>query len=65
MSGPSIFDNVLSTIEWIFITNCLIEVLIHLLEDFLSVEPPHRELTGLQLLIDIFEELGVPLHSSS
>ena len=60
-SSPFIFDSVSSAIEWICTTNYLVAVLMHLLDDFLSVEPPHKEPTALKLLMDIFERLGVPL----
>ena len=60
-SSPSIFDGVSSAIEWICTTNYLIDVLMHLLDDFLSVEPPYKEPNALKLLIEIFERLGVPL----
>ena len=62
-SSPSVFDSVSSATEWICTTNYLIAVLIHLLDDFLSVEPPHKEPNALKLLIEIFERLGVPLTS--
>ena len=48
-SSPFTFDSVSAAIEWICINNCLIEVLMHLLDDFLSVEP-----TALVLLKQIF-----------
>ena len=60
-SSPFIFDSVSAAIEWICINNYLIEVLIHLLDDFLSVEPPDKEPTALVLLKQIFQYLGVPL----
>ena len=44
-SSPCIFDSLSEAIEWICITNYLIEILMHLLDDFLSVQspgtPPH------------------------
>ena len=60
-SSPFIFDSVSSAIEWICTTNYLVAVLMHLLDDFLSVEPPHKKPTALKLLMEIFERLGVPL----
>ena len=62
-SSPFIFDSVSAAIEWICINNYLIEVLMHLLDDFLSVEPPDKEPTALVLLKQIFQYLGVPLAS--
>ena len=46
-SNPFIFDNVSAVVEWIDINNYPIEVLMHLLDDFLSVEPPDKEPTAL------------------
>ena len=60
-SSPSIFESVSSAIEWICTTNYLIAVLVHLLDDFLSVEPPHKEPNALKLLTEVFERLGVRL----
>ena len=39
-SSPCIFDSLSEAIEWICITNYLIEILVHLLDDFLSVASP-------------------------
>ena len=60
-SSSFIFDSVSAAIEWICINNYLIEVLMHLLDDFLSVEPPDKEPTALVLLKQIVQYLGVPL----
>ena len=60
-SSPFIFDSVSAAIEWICINNYLTEVLMYLLDDFLSVEPPDKEPTALVLLKQIFQYLGVPL----
>ena len=60
-SSPFIFDSVSSAIEWICTTNYFVAVLMHLLDDFLSVEPPHKEPTALKLLMEILERSGVPL----
>ena len=60
-SSPSISDSVSSAIEWICTTNYLVAVLMHLLDEFLSVKPPHKKLTALKLLMEIFERLGVLL----
>ena len=59
--SPFIFDSVSAAIEWICINNYLIEVLMHLLDDFLSAEPPDKEPTALVLLKQIFQYLGIPL----
>ena len=53
-SGPFIFDNTSAAFEWMCITNHLIEVLMHLLDDFLSVDTPDREPTALAFLRQIF-----------
>ena len=63
MNGRSslfLFDNVSAAIEWICINNYLIEVLIHLLDNFLSVEPPNKEPTAMVLLKQICQYFGVP-----
>ena len=60
-SSPFIFDSVSAAIEWICMNNYLIEVLMHLLDDFLSVKPPDKEPTALVLLKQIYQYLGVPL----
>ena len=60
-SSPFIFDSVSAAVEWICINNYLIEVLMHRLDDFLSVESPDKEPTALVFLKQIFQYLGVPL----
>ena len=60
-SSPFLFDNVSAAIEWICINNYLIELLMHLLDHFLSVEPPDKEPTAMVLLKQIFQYFGIPL----
>ena len=47
-SSPSIFDGIADTPEWICLTNYLIEVLMHLLDDFLTIEPPNAHPIALE-----------------
>ena len=56
--SPFIFDNVSAAIEWICINNYLIDVLLYLLDVFLSTEPPDKDPTGLVLLKQSFGILG-------
>ena len=60
-SSPCIFDSLSEAIEWICVTNYLIEILMHLLDDFLSVESPGSPPMALEKLKRIFARLGVPL----
>ena len=60
-SSPSIFDRIADALEWICLTNYLIEVLMHLLDDFLTIEPPNAHPIALELIKQIFTRLGVPL----
>ena len=60
-SSPCIFDSLSEAIEWICVTNYLIEILMHLLDDFLSVESPGAPPMALEKLKQIFARLGVPL----
>ena len=60
-SSPSIFYRIADALEWICLTNYLIEVLMHLLDDFLTIEPPNAHPIALELIKQIFTRLGVPL----
>ena len=60
-SSLCIFDSLSEAIEWICVTSYLIEILMHLLDDFLSVESPGVPAMALEKLKWIFALLGVPL----
>ena len=61
-SSPKIFDQLSSTICWIVQNNYNIEHILHLLDDFLILEPEHANAKKtMDTIISIFEKLGIPL----
>ena len=66
MGGRSIcfhFNKLLTALEWICQHKCLIEYLIHLLDDFLTIESLDAVPTALATVKQVFKRLnvGVPL----
>jgi hypothetical protein len=61
-SSPAIFDAIAKAAEWICVNNHHIEFLIHLLDDFLSVERPGSEGTALKKILKAFSSLGIPVN---
>lgn len=61
-SAPKIFNTVANTIEWI-VKQHGVEILWHYLDDFIICGPAGSEecFINLQMLIDIYNHLGVPL----
>ncbi|XP_029927907.1 uncharacterized protein LOC115373572 [Myripristis murdjan] len=61
-SSPSIFNQVSEALCWIFLNRVRVPSLLHFLDDFLLIDPPHdnsgSSLSKLKLL---FQYLGVPL----
>ena len=60
-SSPFEFDKLPTALEWICQYKCLIEYILHLLDDFLTIEPPGDTPTALGILRLVFHQLGVPL----
>ena len=60
-SGPFEFDKLPTAIKWICQYKCLIEYILHLLDDFLTIEPPVDTPTALVILKLVFHQLGIPL----
>ena len=55
------FNKLPTALEWICQHKCLIEYLIHLLDDFLAIESPDTVPTALATIKQVFKRLGVPL----
>ncbi len=61
-SSPKIFDCLAQAVEWIAINNYGIRHMLHLLDDFLTIECPDAEPDrNMALLSHIFNVLGIPL----
>ena len=63
-SSPKIFDHLSTVICWIFENNYGIANILHLLDDFLTIDAPSSEaLRTMALLHHVFSRLGIPLSS--
>ncbi|KAL0148448.1 hypothetical protein M9458_056258 [Cirrhinus mrigala] len=61
-SSPKIFDSLSEALCWILINNHKLPYVLHLLDDFLIITPPSTPPSlGLSTLVQVFNELGVPL----
>ena len=61
-SSPKIFDNLSQAICWIAHNNYNIANVLHLLDDFLVLEPSHADAIATRdTFLDIFRRLNVPL----
>ena len=61
-SSPKLFDNLSELLCWILLNNYRIPFLVHLLDDFLTVDPPSSPPAhSLSCLKTAFATLGVPL----
>ena len=61
-SSPKIFDTLSQAITWIAHNNYHVPNILHLLDDFLTIDSPSEEpLRTMSLLSHIFNSLGVPL----
>ncbi len=64
-SSPRIFDSLSCAICWILQNNYGIKHVLHLLDDFLGVEPPTVDADRtMEILLYVFSLLGVPLSPS-
>ena len=61
-SSPKIFDTLVQAVCWIAINKYDVECILHLLDDFLTIDKPDSEgrLTFTSML-HIFNSLGIPL----
>lgn len=64
-SSPKIFDTLASSVCWIA-ENCYnIECILHLLDDFLTIDSPHYDANIThQSMLKLFECLGIPLSTN-
>lgn len=61
-SSPSIFNSVSEVLCWILLNRVRIPSVLHLLDDFLPIDPPHDSSgSSLSKLKHCFHALGVPL----
>ena len=60
-SSPKLFDNLSELLCWILTNNYKLPYLIHLLDDFLTIDPPSAPpARSLTILKSVFNRLGVP-----
>lgn len=61
-SSPKIFDNLSKAVCWIAKNNYGIQNLLHLLDDFLAIEPSHVNAKNtMDKLLAVFHKLNIPL----
>ena len=60
-SSPYNFDTIGQALEFICKVNYLIQFVEHLLYDFITVEPGSEPPRALQIIIELFQALGIPL----
>ncbi|XP_074539253.1 uncharacterized protein LOC141800545 [Halichoeres trimaculatus] len=61
-SSPFIFNLVSEALCWILLNNIRLPAVLHLLDDFLLIDPPHdNSCSSLTKLKQLFNKLGVPL----
>ena len=61
-SSPKIFDNLSQAVCWIATNNYNIVNILHLLDDFLVIEPPWANAVEIkETLLSLFASLGIPL----
>ena len=60
-SSPFEFDKLPTALEWICQYKCLIEYILHLLDDFLTIEPPGDTPTALGILKLVFPPAWHPI----
>ena len=61
-SSPKIFDNLSKAVCWIAQNNYGIKNLLHLLDDFLAIEPSYvNAKTTMEKLLQVFGKLNIPL----
>ena len=60
-SSPSLFNNLPEAIEWVLKNNYDLDMVCHLLDDFLGVEDPNEKGIAIDIMTKLFKRLGVPL----
>ena len=60
-SSPGIFDNLPVVIEWICQVNYDVNHICHFLDDFLGAESGTEKGKFLEIILKLFEKLGVPV----
>ncbi|XP_063044381.1 uncharacterized protein LOC134438696 [Engraulis encrasicolus] len=61
-SSPKIFDTLSEALCWILSNNYDTKLLVHLLDDFLTVTPPtDHPSAGRERVLEVFGKLGVPI----
>ena len=60
-SSPYNSDTIGQALEFICKVNYLIQFVEHLLDDFITVEPGSEPPRALQIIIELFQALGIPL----
>ncbi|XP_033749212.1 uncharacterized protein LOC117333903 [Pecten maximus] len=62
-SSPKIFDCLSQAVCWIAVHRYNIPNILHLLDDFLTVDPPnfHQATSTMEKLMCLFESLGIPI----
>ena len=61
-SSPIIFDTLSQAICYIATNNYKVNNILHLLDDFLTIDPPHAEgERSMALMMMIFKRLNVPI----
>lgn len=60
-SNPKIFDTLSEALCWMLINNYNTPFLVHLLDDFLSINSPSPPASGLTIMTSVFQFLGVSL----
>ncbi|XP_062383578.1 uncharacterized protein LOC134071030 [Sardina pilchardus] len=60
-SSPHIFNCLSEALCWILLNVCHLPFVLHLLDDFLLIDFPAKTSSVLDVLRNVFQELGVPL----
>jgi hypothetical protein len=61
-SSPKIFDWLSQAVCWILTNNYGVKNVLHLLDDFLTIDPPGDEgIRTMAILTLVFKKLGVPI----
>jgi hypothetical protein len=60
-SSPHIFNNLSEALCWILLNVCKLPFVLHLLDDFLLIDFPSNHSSILDILKQVFSDVGVPL----
>lgn len=60
-SSPHIFNSLSEALCWILLNVCKLTFVLHLLDDFLLIDFPSSQSSILNILKQIFSDIGVPL----